>query len=53
MDVGTLLGPEGTFRFGVCLLAPDLDRLTHRSVCGCWCGGGRGGLGCGCVLSVA
>jgi hypothetical protein len=30
MDVGTLLGPEGTPRFGVCLLAPDLDRLTHR-----------------------
>ena len=28
MDVGTLLGPEGTFRCGVCLLAPGLDRLT-------------------------
>jgi hypothetical protein len=31
MDVGTLLGPEGT-PFVVFLLAPGLDRLTHRVV---------------------
>jgi hypothetical protein len=32
MDVGTLLGPEGTPRVGVCLLAPGLDRLTRPVV---------------------
>jgi len=47
---GTLLGPEGTL-VGVSSLASGLDRLTHPLVGGC--GGGCGGLGCGCVLSVA
>jgi hypothetical protein len=32
MDVGTLLGPEGTPRVGVCLLAPSPDCLTPRVV---------------------
>ena len=57
---GTLLGPEGTPECGCCsLAAPGLDRLTHpwcrRLLVGGvgGCGGGRGGLGCGCVLSVA
>ena len=53
--LGTLLGPEktpGWVFLGVA--APGLDRLTHpeaRERGGC--GGGRIGLGCGCVLSVA
>jgi hypothetical protein len=32
VDVGTLLGPEGTPRWGLFLLAPGLDRLTHSCV---------------------
>jgi len=50
MDVGTLLGPEGTPCLGLFLLASGPGRLT----CPCGgCGGGWCGLGCGCVLSVA
>ena len=54
---GTLLGPEETPFVVFRLAAPGLDRLTHSEMhavaCVGGCGGGRGGLGCGCVLSVA
>jgi hypothetical protein len=54
---GTLLGPEET-PLVFFLAAPGLDRLTHLEARAfvVWvggCGGGCGGLGCGCVLSVA
>jgi hypothetical protein len=35
------------------MAAPGLGRLTHPDLLGGGCGGGRFGLGCGCVLSVA
>jgi len=49
VDVGTLLGPEET-PFAGCFLGsgPGLSNALR-----CWGGGGRGGFGCGCVLSVA
>jgi hypothetical protein len=50
---GTLLGPEGTPGWVLSLATPGLDRLTHPDLYVCGCGGGCGGLGCGCVLSVA
>ena len=55
---GTLLGPERTPTcWWLFFLAPGLDRLTdpdaHVCLCVGGCGGGRIGLGCGCVLSVA
>jgi hypothetical protein len=49
LGFGTLLGPEETPGGVFSGAAPGLGRLTHP----CGCGGGRIGLGCGCVLSVA
>jgi hypothetical protein len=48
--LGTLLGPEGT-PVGVVLW--DRPLLAFASNAGCCLGGGVGGLGCGCLLSVA
>jgi hypothetical protein len=53
---GTLLGPEETPLVVFFLAAPGLDRLTHPGAhVSVWVGVVVvvGGLGCGCVLSVA